>query len=485
MPICKSFPYSTYIRLLFPTLFEKLNKIIYLDGDTIVLKDLLSMYNINIDKYYFVGQYSNGINHEKFFKYSKHYINAGVLLINLLQQRKDKTEKKILNWAEQNKKYLTLQDQTIINYCFIDKVGLLPPEYGIFSNSFEFYVNRTKNFTLGKFNRIEYEKAYNEPSIVHFYGTNKPWKKNGEGRYYWNQWWENAKFSGIYNILLNRYKKEKFFGIIIYNNNDNLNNYLYYFGQIKLLSYFKYIHFINNENIDKYKGKQIKVLINKIIDNKIPSKNITPIFISFEIDKIFDNIKILEYLKKYQPIGCKNYFTLNYLLKNKIKSYYIGNYLTLLGYKNKKNKRNNKIYLDFNISSYLIIYKDLIEIFEQYENEEYIFFKNNFNLFTIENKKFKFAEDLINNFSYAKLVITNNINIAYICHGLKTPVILMINNIEKYNFENLYKIFNLYTLYNNKLIENFIFDKNQHIINKYMDEKILNIIEKKFKEFIS
>jgi len=199
LPSSKNLPHTTYIRLLFPTIFEKLSKIIYLDGDTIVLKDLLNLYNLNIDNYYFVGQFHNGAKYEKFFKYSKHYINAGVLLINLFQQRKDKTEKKIIEWAEKNKKHLTFKDQTIINYCFIDKVGLLPPEYGILSNSFKFYLKRTKNFTLGKFSRLEYEKAYNEPAIVHFHGHNKPWKKNGKGRYYRKQWWENAKFSGIYN----------------------------------------------------------------------------------------------------------------------------------------------------------------------------------------------------------------------------------------------------------------------------------------------
>ena len=245
------------------------------------------MYNINIEQYYFVGQFHNGAKDEKFLKYSTHYINAGVLLINLLQQRKDKAEEKLLKWAEENKNFLTFKDQTIINYCFIDKVGLLPPEYGFLSNPFKFYIERTKNFTLGNYNRTEYEKAYKDPTIVHFHGPKKPWMEKGKKRYYGNYWWEYAKFSGIYNILLKRLKKKFFFGIIKYNNgnNYNLENYLLYFGQIKLLLYFKNIEYINIENIDKYKGSKINVIITKIINNKIPSKNIRPIFISFEINK--------------------------------------------------------------------------------------------------------------------------------------------------------------------------------------------------------
>ena len=304
-PNCKNLPHSTYIRLIFSSLFKNYSKIIYLDGDTIILKDLLNMYNINIEQYYFVGQFHNGAKDEKFLKYSNHYINAGVLLINLLQQRKDNAEEKLLKWAEENKKFLTFYDQTIINYCFIDKVGLLPPEYGILSNPFKYYIKRTKNFRLGNYNFSEYKKAYKDPTIVHFHGPNKPWTRKSKKRYYGDYWWKYAKFSGIYNILLKRLKKKYLFGIIKYKNenNYNLENYLLYFGQIKLLLYFKNIEYINIENIYKYKGNKINIIINKIINNKIPSKNIKPIFISFEINKNNFKKNVINYLKKNEPIG--------------------------------------------------------------------------------------------------------------------------------------------------------------------------------------
>ena len=362
LPANKNLPHTTYIRLIFSSLFKNCSKIIYLDGDTIILKDLTSMYNINIEQYYFVGQFHNGAKDEKYFRYSKHYINAGVLLINLFQQRKDKAEEKMLKWAEKNKEYLTFKDQTIINYCFIDKVGILPPEYGILSNSFKFYIKRTKNFSLSIFNRSQYEKAYNDPVIVHFHGPKKPWNKKTKKRYYLKQWLIYAKFSGIYNILLNCYKKKLFFGIIKYEKKFylNLEDYLLYFGQVKLLSIFKYIKYINNEKIDKYNGKKIKVIINKILNNKIPSKKITPLFISFEINKNENNKNIIKYLKRNEPIGCNNYYTYNYLMKKRINSYYSGSYLILLGYKYLNKNKNNKNFLDININKFLFIYKELI-----------------------------------------------------------------------------------------------------------------------------
>ena len=488
-PTCKNLPHSTYIRLIFSSLFKNYSKIIYLDGDTIILKDLLSMYNINIEQYYFVGQFHNGAKDEKFLKYSKHYINAGVLLINLLKQRQDEAEEKLLKWGEKNKKFLTFKDQTIINYCFIDKVGLLPPEYGILSNPFNFYIKRTKNFKLGKYNRTEYEKAYKNPIIVHFHGPRKPWMENSKKRYYRNYWWVYAKLSGIYDILLKRLKKKYLFGIIKYNNenNYNLENYLLYFGQIKLLLYYKNIKYVKIENIDNYNETKIKVIINKIINNKIPSKYIRPIFISFEINKNNYKKNVINYLKKNEPIGCNNIFTYNYLKKKNIKSFYSGSYLTLLAYKKIKKKKkkefNNKIFLDFKINNLLFIYNDLIEIFKNYKNEEFIFIKNKFSDKLNEKEIFKITESLFNDFSLSKLVVTSNINIALICLGYKTPVILISNNDEE-NFDFYKNIFNIYGFYNNKLIKNFIFDKNHNIINKYLDIKILNNLEKTFKYLI-
>ena len=311
-------------------------------------------------------------------------------------------------------------------------------------------------------------------------------EKKSKKRYYLNEWWKYAKLTGIYNIFLNNYKKKIFFGIIKYNNkfNINLEKYLLYFGQKKLLSIFKYIKYIDSEKIDKYKGKKIKVIINNI-NNKIPSKKIIPIFISFEINKNENNKNIIKYLKKNEPIGCSNYFTLNYLVEKKIKSYYSGNYLILLGYKFINNNKKNKIFLDLNIIKILSIYKDLIEIFEKYKNEEYIFIKNDFSVNLNEKEKYKLTEDLFYNISSAKLVVTSNINIAFSCLGLETPIILIFNNNENYNFSIINEMFNIYGFYKNNLIRNLKFDKNQFIINKYFDIDFLNKIKRKFMEIIN
>ena len=225
------------------------------------------------------------------------------------------------------------------------------------------------------------------------------------------------------------------------------------------------------------------MIINKILNNKIPSKKIIPLFISFEINKNENNKNIIKYLKRNEPIGCNNYYTYNYLMKKRINSYYSGSYLILLGYKYLNKNKNNKNFLDININKFLFIYKELIEIFENYKTEEY-FFINDFSLNLHEKKKYKITESLFYNISSAKLVVTSNINIAFTCIGLDTPIILIFNNNENYNFDLINKIFNIYGFYKNELIKNLTFDENKFIINKYIEEDLLNKIKKKFTEFI-
>ena len=57
-----------------------------------------------------------------------------------------------------------------------------------------------------------------------------------------------------------------------------------------------------------------------------PSKSIFPLFISFHINPMAQSLMLsdnsLEYLKKYEPIGCRDNFTREVLSKKGIEAYY-------------------------------------------------------------------------------------------------------------------------------------------------------------------
>ena len=73
-----------------PILLPNINKIIYLDGDTITLIDLKEMYDIDMDNYYYKGflDYLK----DSFNPHNNLYLCSGVLLINLEELRNENGE---------------------------------------------------------------------------------------------------------------------------------------------------------------------------------------------------------------------------------------------------------------------------------------------------------------------------------------------------------------------------------------------------------
>ena len=59
-----------------------------------------------------------------------------------------------------------------------------------------------------KFNESELNQAFNEPTLLHYAGLDKPWKKDSKifKRVYW---WYYAKMSGFYQEILDHYKINK------------------------------------------------------------------------------------------------------------------------------------------------------------------------------------------------------------------------------------------------------------------------------------
>lgn len=119
---------AVYYRLELSNVISDVNKIIYLDIDTIVHKDLTEFYNIDIGNYYYMGFPANDLT--KFeFNGTRNYINSGVMLINLKKLREINAT---LIYQEYYKKFGTKKvDEYLINVIFYDKIKFLPLKYGI------------------------------------------------------------------------------------------------------------------------------------------------------------------------------------------------------------------------------------------------------------------------------------------------------------------------------------------------------------------
>ncbi|HIP92256.1 MAG TPA: hypothetical protein EYH25_02205 [Thermotoga sp.] len=110
---------------------------------------------------------------------------------------------------------------------------------------------------------------------------------------------------------------------------------------------------LDREFLNQVSSKDIiKVIMNGWFthrpDNWPPSFNIEPLFISFHISPAIANKllsrKTVEYLKKYEPIGCRDEYTRD-LLKSKGVDAYFSGCLTLTldyGYSHLKNPKKRK-----------------------------------------------------------------------------------------------------------------------------------------------
>ena len=216
---------AAYYRLLAPIIIN-LKKIIYLDGDTLTLKDLNDMYNLNFSNNYilgFLGILSEGLDYLELK--SEKYINSGVILLNLEKIRDDNKIYNLLNFAFSGVKFRN-QDQTIINYVFYPQIGTLPIKYGIF-NFYDF--SDTKKYLKKiriQVNETELEESINDPAIIHHdLCYPKVWtlkskftegftccrqRKNCSCKKYQDLWFFYASKTDYYSEILNYTKRKEY-----------------------------------------------------------------------------------------------------------------------------------------------------------------------------------------------------------------------------------------------------------------------------------
>lgn len=176
-----------YYKLILPYLFKNLKRIIYLDGDTLIYKDISEMYELDFNENYVLGYpFSSPEVLDKFGIYSINYINGGVLLFNLEKIRKENKTNDLLECTIQHNEKLEYLEQDSINLVLYPKTGFLPLKYGVYLmrnlTIFNKYIKYKLRFRI---NKIELKKAFNNPSILHFSGCYpKIWNKKSISEFF-------------------------------------------------------------------------------------------------------------------------------------------------------------------------------------------------------------------------------------------------------------------------------------------------------------
>ena len=213
------FTMEIYFRLILPELLDSYDKVLYLDSDLVVNKDVCDLYNTQIEGKLLAavedidsaGCYKEfDLSRKKYFENilkieePYKYFNSGVLIMNLKEFRRLYSVQYILSLAEN--KNLLFPDQDILNMISQGKVYYLDPSWNVVMNYQDGVNSRLKVARLApKRMYLNYIKARENPKIVHYAGFQKPWNVPDcdMAEYFWRY----ARVSPNYEQLVYKLKK--------------------------------------------------------------------------------------------------------------------------------------------------------------------------------------------------------------------------------------------------------------------------------------
>ena len=169
-----------YYKILLPIILSDLDRIIYLDADTLTFKDLYEMYNLPFNDNYILGYPFQDVQKiDRFVQNATTYINGGVILLNIAKIREDKKDVELIQCTLENNADLWFLEQDSMNVVFHNKVGILPLKYGIYLyGTIKTFENSYESRLRIKLNKEELIKAIDDPSVVHLACCNpKVWNK--------------------------------------------------------------------------------------------------------------------------------------------------------------------------------------------------------------------------------------------------------------------------------------------------------------------
>ena len=148
---------AAYYRLKLSQFLPKVDRVIYLDCDTIVRKSLNDFYNIDLEDNYMAGVIDARVKYKPKWKNSS-YVNSGGLLMDLDKIRQDDVEAKFLKYTIEHSDEIKTGDQDIINFTLEGKIKIVEDKWNVQVSSFLSRSNFTK-----------------DPYIIHYIAKQKPW----------------------------------------------------------------------------------------------------------------------------------------------------------------------------------------------------------------------------------------------------------------------------------------------------------------------
>lgn len=179
---------ESFFRVIMAFVFQHYEKVLYLDCDVVVMRDVAELFDTDLDGYLVAAaQDPNGISSTMLnwqgrksyvletmgLDHVEDYFQSGVMLFNLSEIRKTLTLEEVLKVA--CAPYIVWGDQDVLNIICKNRVKYLDLCWNLIINH--------KNIVLGQLRSIDeqdllqrYMAARQAPAIIHYAGQ-QPWKK--------------------------------------------------------------------------------------------------------------------------------------------------------------------------------------------------------------------------------------------------------------------------------------------------------------------
>ena len=183
-PESSRYPRQIYYRLAAPLLLpEELDRILYLDVDTLVINPLKELYTMDFQGNYYIActhirEALTKLNDRRLnVPDGSPYVNTGVMVLNLPALRENLTMDEIRRTALQKIDSFGLPDQDLLTVLHGDKILLADTQkYNLSDRILNIYNANPKN------PRHNLDWVRENTVVIHYCGKNRPWKPHYIGQ---------------------------------------------------------------------------------------------------------------------------------------------------------------------------------------------------------------------------------------------------------------------------------------------------------------
>ena len=194
------FSIETYFRIKIASLFPAIDKMLYIDCDTIILSDIKTLWETDIKEHCVAVCKDLNIQFSHLTPLiGEHiYFNAGIMLINCKKWREENIEEKCFDFINKHSDYIIWVDQDVLNCVLLKKLRF-------FSETWNFQYHPA-------YDTLSYLYKDKELNLIHYISKNKPWKTNVKckyAKYYYKYafktpWKAKALKNYIENVIFNK-----------------------------------------------------------------------------------------------------------------------------------------------------------------------------------------------------------------------------------------------------------------------------------------